>query len=102
MSNNPPIEKFRFGRVHLSVWENQSERRLADGSTVSRRFQNVSLGRTIVNNDGQFQDVNNYTFSDLLALREIIDDAIAWKKAQQPTDGRQEEEPQDEELAEAA
>lgn len=102
MSKNPPIEKFRFGRVHASVWENEKERQLADGSTVTRRYQSVSLARTIVNKDGQFQDVNNYSFSDLLAIREIIDDLIAFRKAQQPTDNRQEEEPQDEELAEAA
>ena len=102
MSKNPPIEKFRFGRVRATVWENDSERRLGDGGTVTRRFQSVNLARTIVNKDGQFQDVNNFSFSDLLAIREIIDDVISWKKAQQPTDCRQEEEPQDEELADVA
>ncbi len=103
MCKNPPIETLRYGRVHLNVWENEHERQLADGSTVTRKIQSVSVARTIVNKDGQFQDVNNYSFTDLLSLREVIDDVIAWKKNQQQTvdQSSNEEEPLDEELDQA-
>ncbi len=80
MNNKPPLKKFRIGSIHLDVWENQAERTLADGSKVKRTYLSNVPGRTIRDKDGNWKDVDSYSFTDLLALREIVDDAINWHK----------------------
>ena len=80
MSNNKPIQTFKFGSLQGAVWENEVDRRQADGSTVTRTFETIDLSRRYTDKNGQWQDANSYSFQQLLLLRELIDDAIAWWK----------------------
>lgn len=64
MSRNQPIEKIRFGRLAVTIWENISQ----EGDS----FHSFTLERTYTDADGNPQSSASFRRSDLLTLAEAL------------------------------
>jgi len=64
MSKNQPIDKIRFGRLAVTIWENTSQ----EGDS----FHSFSLERTYTDAEGKPQSSNSFRRSDLLTLAEAL------------------------------
>lgn len=64
MSKNQPIDKIRFGRLAVTIWENTSQ----EGDT----FHNFSVERTYTDADGNPQSSGSFHRNDLLILAEAL------------------------------
>ena len=75
-SNGKPAQKFRVGRIHVSLWANQNEHGLYYSATFERRYKDAS---------DQWQSSGSFGYRDLLSLAKAADqafDAIAALEAQ--------------------
>ena len=64
MSKNQPIDKIRFGRLAVTIWENTSQ----NGDS----FHSFSLERTYTDADGNPQSISSFRRNDLLTLAEAL------------------------------
>ncbi len=65
MSNtNTPLDKVRFGRVCVTIWENTS----GEG----KAYHNFTLERTYTDAEGQPQNTSSFGRGDLLSLAEAL------------------------------
>ena len=64
MSKNQPIDKIRFGRLAVTIWENTSQ----EGDT----FHSFTVERTYTDADGKPQSSTSFRRSDLLTLAEAL------------------------------
>jgi len=63
-NNNQPIDKIRFGRLAVTIWENTSQ----EGDN----FHSFSVERTYTDADGKPQSSSSFHRSDLLTLAEAL------------------------------
>ena len=89
--SNKPIKTFGYkgSPIQGAVWPNETTKTLPDGTSITRVFETTKLSRRYTDKDGKWQDSNQYSFRQLLELRELIDDAIAWFKPRIATDSNQ-------------
>lgn len=71
MSKNHPIDKIRFGRVCVTIWENAS----SEGKT----YHSFTLQRTYTDAEGKPQNTSSFGKGDLLTLAEAL--RSAYKKS---------------------
>lgn len=64
MSKNHPIDKIRFGRVSVTIWENTS----SDGKT----YHSIGVERTYTDTEGKPQSTSSFGKGDLLTLAEAL------------------------------
>ena len=70
--HHPPAERFRFGNVSLTIFENQSTR---DGQT--QKFWKATIDKRYRDNQsGEWKSTNSYGVEDLLRLRAVLDRGI--------------------------
>lgn len=61
-SKNPPIEKIRFGRISVSIWENTDK----DGNS----YHTFSPERAYKDENGDIKSTKSFNLNDLLTLAE--------------------------------
>ena len=64
MTRNTPIDKIRFGRIAVSIWENVSQ----DGKT----YHSFQVERTYTDKDGKPDSSTSFSRNDLLTLAEAL------------------------------
>jgi len=61
-NNNRPIDTIRDGKLKASIWENEGEK---------GPYFTTTLAKTYQDREGNLQDTQNFTASDLLRVSEL-------------------------------
>jgi hypothetical protein len=65
-TKNPPVETLRDGAIKAAIWRNESENGV---------FFGVTFARTYKNGEGNLQDTDSYSGSQLLRLARLAEKA---------------------------
>ena len=71
--NKQPKQKFFSGNVSASVWENLAKNR--DGEEFTST--NYQLDKNYKDKDGNWQNTNSFSYTDLQNLRCVIDTILS-------------------------
>ncbi|MEO1405120.1 MAG: hypothetical protein AAFV54_01345 [Pseudomonadota bacterium] len=89
MSNSPPEDTIRDGKLKASIWRNESEK---------GPFFTTRLVRTYKDEDGKLHDTNSFHAQDLLGVSELARQAhhrVSDLRREEFKERRQQEQPQE-------
>lgn len=76
MTANPPIKKFRHGRVSCAIWRNEHEGEPFFTCSFTSSFKDKTTG--------EWKDGHSYSLYDVYALLRCGCDAAAWLTLPEP------------------
>jgi hypothetical protein len=77
MATNPPVRKFRHGRVSAAIWRNEHEGAPFYSCSFETSYKDKSTG--------EWRDSKSYTLYDVYALMRCACDAAAYLSLPEPT-----------------
>ncbi len=70
MSNNPPIKKYRHGRVSCAIWQNEHEGEPFFTCSLTGSYKDKTTG--------EWRDSHTFSLYDLFAVLRCVCDAAAF------------------------